>query len=193
MKLDIIHQESYSRGELLLRAFFGWVYILIPHMFLLGVFGIVGAVLSFIAFWVVLFTGNYPKGWFEFQVKLIKWNLRVMARIYNLSDGYPSFGMAGEDEKVNLDVEYPETISRPLLLIRMFFGIFYAYIPHGFCLFFRMIATGFIMMIAWIVVLFTGSYPESWHNFVVGTFRWQTRLSLYMSFMTDEYPPFSGK
>ena len=33
MKLDVTHQDSYSRGELLLRTFFGWLYIGIPHYF----------------------------------------------------------------------------------------------------------------------------------------------------------------
>jgi hypothetical protein len=49
------------------------------------------------------------------------------------------------------------------------------------------------VFIAWWVVLFTGKYPETWHAFNVGTFRWITRVQLYMGFMTDEYPPFSGK
>ena len=35
MKLTIKHQETYSRLELLLRTFFGWLYILIPHYFVL--------------------------------------------------------------------------------------------------------------------------------------------------------------
>ena len=35
MKLSITHQESYSRGELILRTLFGVVYIAIPHFFLL--------------------------------------------------------------------------------------------------------------------------------------------------------------
>ena len=193
MKLDIKHQESYSRGELLLRSFFGWLYILVPHMFILMFIGIWGAILNFLAFWVVLFTGNYPKSWFEFQIKLLKWNLRVMARVYNLSDGYPAFGLDVSDENINLDVEYPEELSRGLLIVRILFGAFYILIPHGFCLYFRLIATAFIMFIAWWVVLFTGTYPENWHSFMVGTFRWQTRVGLYMNFMTDDYPPFSGK
>ena len=35
MKLTITHQEHYSRGQLLLRTFFGWIYIAIPHYFVL--------------------------------------------------------------------------------------------------------------------------------------------------------------
>ena len=32
MKLTVMHQEKYSRGELLLRLFFGWLYIGIPTL-----------------------------------------------------------------------------------------------------------------------------------------------------------------
>ncbi|MFC2155921.1 hypothetical protein ACFLRB_05480 [Acidobacteriota bacterium] len=61
MKLTIKHQESYSRGELLLRTFFGWIYIVIPHDFALWLVGIWAGILSFLAWWVILFTGKYPQ------------------------------------------------------------------------------------------------------------------------------------
>ncbi len=51
----------------------------------------------------------------------------------------------------------------------------------------------FMMFLAWWVVLFTGDYPKAWHAFNVGLIRWQVRVNLYMTFMSDEYPPFSGK
>ena len=193
MRLQITHQDMYSRGELLLRSIFGFIYIFFPHMFILGFVGIWSGILGFIAFWVVLFTGKYPQSFFEFQAKLKNWNLRVQATFMNLVDGYPSFGINGTSEKIKLDVEYPEILSRGLLVVRMFFIGFYVGLPHGFCLLFRMIATQILAFLAWWVVLFTGSYPESWHEFNVGTLRWTTRVQLYSSFMTDDYPPFSGK
>lgn len=193
MKLSIKHQETYSRGDLLLRSFFGFIYIAIPHYFLLGFVGIWGSILQFISWWAILFTGRYPQSFFEFQVGLNKWSLRVQARIMNLSDGYPAFGIKGTDEFTNFEMPYPESLSRGTLLLKTFFGIFYCILPHGFCLMFRMIATQFLCFLAWWAVLFTGKYPASWHAFNVGTIRWSTRLNLYMGLMTDEYPRFSGK
>ena len=104
MKLTIQHQERYSRGELLLRTLFGWLYILIPHVFILVFVGLWGAILQFVAFWIILFTGRYPQSMFEFQVGLMKWNLRVSARLYNVSDGYPAFGVKSTDENTDLDI-----------------------------------------------------------------------------------------
>jgi hypothetical protein len=193
MKLTIKNQESYSRGELLLRTFFGWIYIGIPHGFLLFFVSLWSFILMFIAFWVVLFTARYPKNFFEFQAGLNRWNLRLAARLYNLSDGYPAFGIKGTDDLTQLDIPYPEKLSRGLLILRVLFGWIYVMIPHGFILFFRMIATGFVIFIAWWIVLFTAKYPPSLHDFVTGTLRWNTRVNLYISFMTDAYPPFTGK
>jgi hypothetical protein len=193
MKLSIQHQERYSRGQLLLRTFFGFIYIGIPHAFLLFFVSIWAAILMFCAWWVVLFTAKYPKGMFNFQVKLYNWQTRLSATLYNLVDGYPAFGVNGKSDKVSLEVEYPEKLSRGLLLLRMFFGFIYVMIPHGFCLFFRAIGTSFVMFLAWWVVLFTGNYPVGWHPFVVGLLRWGLRINLYMAFMTDQYPPFTGK
>lgn len=193
MKLTIQHQDSYSRGQLLLRTFFGFLYIVIPHMFCLFFVGIWAGILAFLAFWVVLFTGRYPKSWFDFQVKFMNWQLRVNASMIHLVDGYPAFGLSTISDNVKLEVEYPEKLSRGLVLLRLFFGFLYVLIPHMFCLYFRALATYIVIFLAWWVVLFTGNYPENWHAFNVGTARWAWRLNLYMGLFTDDYPPFSGK
>ncbi len=193
MTLDIKYQENYSRGELLLRAIFGVFYIVLPHVFLLIFISLWGSILSFISFWSVLFSGKYPQSFFEFREKLFRWNLRLSARMNNLSDGYPAFGIDGTDEYTTFEVPYPENLSRGTLLLRVFFGSIYVILPHAFLLFFRLIGSSVLQMLAWWAVLFTGSYPQSWHEFNVGTLRWTYRVNVYMSFMSDDYPPFSGK
>ncbi len=190
---DIVHQEEYSRGQLLLRSFFGFIYIMIPHVFVLIFMSLAAAVLKFIAWWVILFTGKHPKGFFDFQVGLIIWGIRLNARIMNLADGYPAFGTENRDPLIQVNIPYPEKLNIGTHLLKSFFGIFYVMIPHGFCLIFRMIATLFVVLAAWFVVLFTGKYPKGMHDFVVGTLRWSTRINVYMGFLSDEYPKFSGK
>lgn len=193
MKLSIALQVSHSRLELILRTLFGALYIALPHAFILFFLSIWGGVLSFIAFWMILFSGRYPEHIFEYQVQLIRWRIRVYARIYNLADDYPAFGLSAIDERVTFEVPYPEKVSRLLLLIRIFFGVIYVILPHAFILFFRVIWGSVLSILAWFSVLFTKKFPESWHEFLVGTLRWETRVGLYMSFMTDTYPPFSAK
>jgi len=190
MILEIKFQENYSRGQLLLRSFFGWLYIVIPHIFLLMFLQIWSSILTFIAFWSILFTGRYPKSFFDFQVKLLRWNMRVNARIYNLSDGYPKFGLNAVDPNIILEVPYPEKLSRIMVLVKLLFGIFYVLIPHMIVLMFVSLAANFLLIANWFIILFTGKSDLSFHTFLVGTLRWSTKINLYMGFMTDTYPPF---
>lgn len=193
MKFNIVHQPQYSRGELLLRTFFGWLYIAIPHYFLMFFYRLWGSLLTFIAFWSILFTGRYPQSFFEFHEDLLHWEYRVEARLMHLSDGYPPFFTHGSDDHSNVHVPYPEQLSRGHALLKLLFGWLYCGVPHGVVLFFRYIWSGILIFLAFWVVLFTGEYPKSWHEFNVGTLRWSARVGLYLGFMTDEYPPFSGK
>ncbi len=193
MQLYIEHQESYSRSSLLVRSIFGLFFIVFPHTVALAIAGLWGAVLRFISFWVILFTGRYPESMFEYQVGLMNWSLRLNATLLNLVDGYPPFGVSSRPDNVQLVVEYPESIDRGLVLLRVFLGAFYVVLPHGIVLYFRTLLGLVIAFLAFLAVLFSGHYPKGFHNFMVGTLRWQTRISLYMSFMTDEYPPFSSK
>lgn len=191
LKFNVTHQESYSRGELLLRSFFGWLYIAIPHLLGLMFYGIWIYIATILAWFIILFTGKTPEFFYNAIVGYNKWSLRVMARLYNLSDGYPSFGPDGADDKTEFHIDLIH-VGRGQLLLRSFFGWLYVGIPHGICLYVRFIGTFVLMFLAWWVVLFTGKYPENWHRFNVGTFRWATRVSLYLMWLSKDYPPFKG-
>jgi hypothetical protein len=191
MTFNIKHAESLSRGELLLRSIFGFIYIYLPHGFILLFMLLWGSILAFISFWAILFTGRYPQSFFEFQLGLIRWQTRVSARQFNLTDGYPAFGIDSKDEAITIEVPYPERLSRGLLIVKVFFGWFFVLIPHGIVLYLLTIAVLVVSFVGWWVILITGKLPEGIHNFIVGYLRWSTRVNLYIANMTDTYPPFS--
>jgi hypothetical protein len=193
MIAEIVCQEQYSRGELLLRSFLGIFYIYLPHAFILMFVQLWAGILLFLTFWVILFTGRYPESWFEFQVKAMRWSWRVNARYFNLCDGYPAFGLDAEDDYTTFEVSYPEHVSRGLVLVRFLFGVFYVLLPHGLILGIRTYVSLFLAFVAFWAVLITARYPDFVHEFNTGTLRWAARVNLYMSYMTDRYPPFSGK
>ncbi len=91
VSLEIDYPEELSRGTLLLKVLLGWAYVGIPHGIILWLYGIAVSVVTFIAFWVVLFTGRYPRGLFNFQVEFMRWSLRVNAYMALLRDEYPPF------------------------------------------------------------------------------------------------------
>lgn len=93
---------------------------------------------------------------------------------------------------VTFQVEYPEKLSRGILLLKSFLGWLYVGIPHGICLWLYGIAACVVLFISWWAILFAGRFPKGMFDFVVGYFRWGSRVAAYMYLLTDEYPPFSG-
>jgi hypothetical protein len=193
MKYGVKHQESYSRGELLLRTMFGGLYIALPHALVLIFLLLWSSLLNFVSFWAILITGQYPESMFNYQLNLQRWALRVNARLQNLSDGYPAFGLSSADSNIMIEIERPEKSNRGTVLLRAMFGFLYVMLPHAFCLIFLLLGAYFVRLIAFWAVLITGKYPKGMHDYMVGLLRWQYRISIYMGYMTDVYPPFSLK
>lgn len=94
---------------------------------------------------------------------------------------------------VSFKIEYPEKLSRGILLLKLLFGWIYVGIPHGICLWLYGIAVAVIQIIAFFAILFTGKFPKGMFDFSVGYYRWTNNVAAYMGFMRDEYPPFSGE
>ncbi|MCD6246579.1 DUF4389 domain-containing protein [candidate division WOR-3 bacterium] len=192
VKFDLTYPESLSKGKLLLKTFFGWLYVGIPHGIVLGLYEIAAVVVLFIAWWVILFTGKFPRNMFDFIVKYYRWSLRVGAYLSFMSDIYPPFN-GEEGEPVQFDIEYPETLSRGTLLLKTFLGWLYVGIPHGIILALYGIWVDILVFISWWVILFTGKYPEDMFKTVVKYIRWCLRVGVYTNLMSDVYPPFTGE
>ena len=70
-------------------------FLAIPHFIILG-FLVIGAFFAVIIAWfAILFTGQYPKGLFDFVVGVGRWGLRVYAyAILLVTDQYPPFSLS---------------------------------------------------------------------------------------------------
>jgi hypothetical protein len=63
-------------------------------------------------------------------------------------------------------------------------------IPHLVVVALLAIAWFVTTVIAWLAILFTGSYPSGLYAFGVRVMRWALRVEAYMLFLVDAYPPF---
>lgn len=135
---------------------------------------------------MIVFRRKYPKWWFDWNLALIKFSLRVASYLLLLRDEYPS---TDEEQAVHVQIHYPDVekeLNQWLPLIKWLLVI-----PHFIVLCFIMVGVIFCTLIAWFIILFFGSYPKNMFDFVVGSLRWILRVDAYAILLTtDEYPPF---
>ncbi len=178
---DVEYPERSSR----LLIFVKWSLI-IPHYIILYALIIVAEVLTFIAWFAILFTGRYPREMFKFVVGVHRWRYNVTAYVTLLRDEYPPFSLSAGEYPVTYDVEYPERLSRLLIFFKWLLII-----PHLVVLLCLGVVYYVTLIISWFAILFTGHYPRGLFNFAVGVHRWGARVNAYVWLLRDDYPPFS--
>jgi hypothetical protein len=146
-----------------------------------------GGLLVFAPLLMILFRKKYPRWWFDWNRELLRFSNRVGLYVALLDDRYPS---TDEQQALHLEIVYPDAendLARGMPLVKWLLAI-----PHYIVLFFLYIAAFVSVVIAWFAILFTGRYPRSLFDFVVGVARWHNRVTAYMFILvTDKYPPFS--
>ena len=169
----------------------------IPHMILVGPggwihrldsAGLLGAaayVLAIVSWFTILVSGDQVKGIRDFQLYYLRWRTRATAYMALFVDVYPPFGDA--PYPASIDVGEPAgPRDRASIAVRLLLAI-----PHFVLLFFLVCGWVVTSVIAWFVILFTGTYPASLYPFGVSVMRWLLRVEAYMLLLVDEYPPFA--
>jgi hypothetical protein len=122
------------------------------------------------------------------------------------TDRYPPFTLSESDYPASFDVAYPERLSRGLVLIKWWLLAIPHYIIVGFFVNGlvwwttdlegdRVLRTGgglisILVLIAAVILLFTGRYNQGLFDLIMGLQRWVFRVAAYATLMRDEYPPF---
>ena len=151
----------------------------IPHFIALIVLGAGFVGVSVVALFAILLTGRYPRRLFRYNVGVMRWSWRVgfYANSALGTDTYPPFTLKDvPGYPARLEVDYPESLSRRLVLVKWLLGV-----PH-----YLVVAVfaggawaglnaasdngawssgggliGLLVFIAGVVLLFTGRYPRS--------------------------------
>ena len=185
-----------------------WILV-IPHYVVLAFLWLAFLVLSAVAMVAIVFTGRYPRAIFQFNVGVLRWTWRVQYYAIGAfgTDRYPPFTLADDPSyPAHLEIEYPERLSRGLALVKWWLlaipqyivvGLFtgsgvwfaqqYGEQQHSWA---GLGLIGILAVIAAVVLLVTGRYPEQIYDFLLGLNRWVLRVAGYAGLMTDRYPPF---
>jgi hypothetical protein len=184
-------------------------FLAIPHLIVLTLLFAAFTVLTFVAGVAILFTGRYPRSIFDFNVGFLRWGWRVSYYAFSGglgTDRYPPFSLGREpDYPATLDIEYPEQLSRWLVLVKWWLLA----IPH-YVILAILVGGGsswstdngvdvawtsgglnsLLALVAAVILLVTGAYPRPLFDLLIGLNRWVYRVIAYAALMTDRYPPF---
>ena len=139
---------------------------------------------------------------------MLRWSWRLGFYSYSAlgTDRYPPFTLKDvSDYPARLEVKYPDCLSRGLVLVKWWLLALPHYLVVAVFIGGAWTAStgastewiwssgglvGLLVLFAGIMLLFTGRYPRSLYDFVLGTNRWVFRVAAYAGLMTDVYPPF---
>ena len=167
-----------------------------PHFIVLVLLWLMVVVATVVAFFAILFTRRYPRDIFDFNVGVLRWTWRVGFYSYSAlaTDRYPPFTLEERDYPATFQVDYPEELSRGLILIYRWLLA----IPHYLILGFfqggfstiNIGLNGLLVLFAAVALAFTGRYPKELFDLVLGINRWSLRVAVYGLLLREEYPPF---
>ena len=180
---DVEYPAKLSRLRTLSR-----LLLAVPQLLVIYALGTVVGIVTFIAWFAILFTRRYPKGLFELVVSFNRWTANVHAYMALLRDEYPPFSSDPGRYAVTYDVEYPEKLSRWLIFVKWFLVLL-----HQIALYFLGLFAFLTDIIAYFAILITGRFPRALFNYIVGVMRWYYRVTAYSSLLRDEFPPFSRR
>ena len=94
VRLEADYPATSSRGLALLGLLLlPKPILLVPHLFVLYFVNLAATIAMLVGYVVVLFTGRYPPGLFEFVLGALRWQTRVTAWLFGLVDEYPPFSL----------------------------------------------------------------------------------------------------
>jgi hypothetical protein len=164
-----------------MTVFFRLIMV-IPHAIVLYALGIAADVVLVISWFAALFTGRVPAGLADFLVGYLRWNGRVTAYIWLLTDAYPPFALADEDYPVRVSVT-PGRLNRLTVLFRFIVAIpaFIVATVAGW-------GVGIAALVIWLIVLIAGRMPDTLFQALAAILRYLIRLQGYWLLLTATYP-----
>jgi hypothetical protein len=182
-------EADYVERRSRLSAFFRAILV-IPVGIVLYVFGIIASFAVVIAWLVIVITGRYPKGLYDFVAGFVRFIARVTAYGALLCDPYPPFG-GSPDPSYPVRMEFDGPLahySRLKTLLRFILAIPILILRYVIALLLEIGAFA-----SWVVVVITGKMPRGLFDLMVLAISYTARSDAYLFLLTETYPPFQDE
>jgi hypothetical protein len=180
--VDIAYTEERNRGTTAVR-----LILAIPHLLIMGAWGYLINLLSFVQWVIILFTGKRNKALFDFTSQYLAYSTRTTTYAGLMYDTYPAFAFTpdGANTPLQFRATYSESADRltnalriiwaiPALLIAAVMGI-----------------VGFVVtVVCWFAIVITGKMPRGMFDLLLKVHKFGAHVNGYMNLMTDEYPKY---
>jgi len=180
VELGVPYLWDYDRRLAVFRG-----VMLAPHWVFGFFLGLKLGSLTFVNYWIVLFTGR-PK-FVDFVSGAISYYARVNGYALRLTDQYPPFSLIAPGYPVQVRLDPPAEVERRRIFIALLVGgpmfVVLALVSVAAFL------VGFFLV--GFSIIFTGHYPEAQFRFAALVLRYQARSYAYWHLMSNRLPGFS--
>lgn len=171
-----------------LSVLFRWL-LAIPIWVVASMFYLTGAFAAIYAWFMIIFTGQYPIGVYSFVGQALRITARANAYLFLAVDRYPPF--SGEDDPaypIRIEIAPPpESYDRLKTGFRFVVGIPVLAINYLWG-----IILWVVSMIAWLAIVFTGKVPEGLVKPIYDGLAYSARAGGYFLLLTQDWPPYSA-
>lgn len=164
------------------------IIVSIPWLIVEYFYGIAAYIVGIVAWFAIVFTGRYPEGLYNFNVKFLRFAARASGFGLLLTDEYPPFN-GDPHPSYPVRADYPEPLpayDRLKTGLRLIFGI-----PVMFLLFVASLVGLVFWVVAWFSILFTGKASREALGRIAAQQTYAVRAGAYFFLLTEDWPPFS--
>jgi hypothetical protein len=168
-----------------LTAFFRLI-VAIPWLIVLYVYAYVGAVLAVVAWFALVFTGQYPETLYRWNSGILRYGTSISGFMHLVTDAWPSFGWSQDPNQPQQVLYAPPAAKQSRLKVAFRLILVLPLLVVSWAI--NYVGIG-IAVASWLTIVFRGYQPRWIFDTSVWVINFQLRVGAYLGLLTDVYPP----
>jgi hypothetical protein len=193
-QVQIVCRDDLHRRRL--TVFFRFI-LAIPHLIVVGIFGLLAFLMAFINWFAILFSGRAVKG--DLTDRFIRYYVHVYAYLYLAADKFPPFG-GGDDYAVDIEIPTVRRQSRwktgfrlilavpALMLAYTLTGSGTQYSGDTSSYSYSLGCIAVAAFLGWFASMARGRMPRGLRDLLVYGLGYTAQAYAYFLLVTDKYP-----